>query len=224
MTPAKIIVIDDNEAVLHSLRLVLKREFATVVAVGDPHLIPALVRDDDVDVVLLDMNFGKGRLDGRDGLFWLERIKQRSSLACPPAVVLITAFGDVELAVESLKRGADDFIQKPWDNDRLIAVLREAVEKHRRAADSGRTSCRQAPADSVVAAAGVGRQEETASLGRAHDGGERDAAPAATLDELERQHIEQVLAACGHNMQAAAGRLGISRQTLYNKMKRHGID
>lgn len=186
---AKIILIDDNEAVLLSLRLILKSEFSTVVAVSDPHLIPALIREGDVDAVLLDMNFGKGKLDGKDGLFWLDRIKHRSDLVCPPSVVLITAFGDVELAVESLKQGADDFIQKPWDNDRLIQTLKAAIEKHRR----------------PLMAASV-----------------TPAAPA-TLDEVERTHIEQALATHGHNLQAAAAALGISRQTLYNKMKRHGL-
>ena len=198
MIPAKIIVIDDNEAVLTSLRLILKNEFSTVIAVADPRLIPALIREEDVDVVLLDMNFGKGKLDGKDGLFWLDRIKHRSDLVCPPSVVLITAFGDVELAVESLKQGADDFVQKPWDNDRLIQALKAAIEKHRH----------PHPAASDTPASPV-----------------NPVAPAApTLDELERQHIEQVLATCNHNIGVAAATLGISRQTLYNKMKRHGID
>lgn len=208
MIPAKIIVIDDNEAVLLSLRLILKSEFSTVVAVANPCLIPALIREDDVDVVLLDMNFGKGKLDGKDGLFWLDRIKNRSDLATPPAVVLITAFGDIDLAVESLKKGADDFIQKPWDNDRLIALLKEAVQKHRQPQDKKNEE------NSLTSYASA---QGTSSLGRGK--GE-----AATLDELERQHIEQVLANCNHNLQVAAAKLGISRQTLYNKMKRHGID
>ena len=108
MTEAKIIVIDDNAAILKTLGIVLKGVFTTVITVGDPQLIPALIAAGDVDAVVLDMNFGAGKLDGKDGLFWLERIKQRSGLECPPAVVLITAFGDVPLAVDSLKQGADD--------------------------------------------------------------------------------------------------------------------
>lgn len=208
MMKAKVIVIDDNEAVLLSLRLVLKSAFSTVVAVSDPRLIPALIREGDVDVVLLDMNFGKGKLDGKDGLFWLDRIKHRSGLATPPAVVLITAFGDVELAVESLKQGADDFIQKPWDNERLIHLLQEAINKRRTEQSAG--------TDSVV-------PQANPEAPQGNETSPRDPA-SATLDELERQHIEQVLASCGHNMQAAAAKLGISRQTLYNKMKRHGID
>ena len=131
MTEAKIIVIDDNAAILKTLGIVLKGVFTTVITVGDPQLIPAIISAGDVDVVLLDMNFGAGRLDGQDGLFWLDRIKHRSHLPHPPAVVLITAFGDVALAVESLKQGADDFVQKPWNNDRLIQILNDAINKRR---------------------------------------------------------------------------------------------
>ena len=123
MTDAKILVIDDNTAVLSTLKIVLKSVFRTVVAVSDPQLIPALISAGDVDAVLLDMNFGSDKLDGQDGLFWLDRIMSRSGLDNPPAVVMITAFGDVGLAVTSLKKGALDFIQKPWDNNDLIRKL-----------------------------------------------------------------------------------------------------
>ena len=129
MKQAKILVIDDNTAVLTTLRMVLKSSFSTVVAVSDPKLIPALISQGDVDAVLLDMNFGSDRLDGQDGLFWLDRIMNRSNLENPPAVVMITAFGDINLAVQSLKKGASDFIQKPWDNNDLIVKLSEAIEK-----------------------------------------------------------------------------------------------
>ena len=129
MTDAKILVIDDNTAVLSTLKIVLKSVFRTVVAVSDPQLIPALVSAGDVDAVLLDMNFGSDKLDGQDGLFWLDRIMNRSGLENPPAVVMITAFGDVGLAVTSLKKGALDFIQKPWDNNDLIRKLQEAIIK-----------------------------------------------------------------------------------------------
>ena len=107
MPEGKIILIDDNEAVLKTLKMILEREFKTIVGVSQPTLLPALLREDDVDLVLLDMNFGTGRQDGAEGLFWLERIVERPD---PPPVVLITAFGDIELAVSALKRGAADFI------------------------------------------------------------------------------------------------------------------
>ena len=124
----KILIIDDNPAVRTSLRLVLDGVFDEIAAVGDPRLLPALLAPGNIDAVLLDMNFDSTRLDGSDGLFWLSNIKNRDNA---PAVVLITAFGDVPLAVEAMKRGAEDFVTKPWDNDDLIAKLRKAIARNR---------------------------------------------------------------------------------------------
>lgn len=184
MKQAKILVIDDNTAVLTTLRMVLKSSFNTVVAVSDPKLIPALISQGDVDAVLLDMNFGNDRLDGQDGLFWLDRIMNRSNLENPPAVVMITAFGDINLAVQTLKKGASDFIQKPWDNNDLIAKLTEAIDKR------------------------DARAQKTTS----------------TLEEMEIQTIKKALDQSERNLSEAADILGVSRQTLYNKMKRYGIE
>lgn len=89
MINGKIIVVDDNEAVLKTLRVILSREFKMVVCASVPTLLPALLRDNDVDVVLLDMNFGTGKQNGGEGLFWLDRIREHPE---PPEVVLITAF------------------------------------------------------------------------------------------------------------------------------------
>ena len=197
MTDAKILVIDDNTAVLSTLKIVLKSVFKTVVAVSDPQLIPALISAGDVDAVLLDMNFGSDKLDGQDGLFWLDRIMSRSGLDNPPAVVMITAFGDVGLAVTSLKKGALDFIQKPWDNNDLIRKLQEAIAK-RDALYAEKQ--RNAVAEETV-------EEEAPS----------------SLDEMEKLTIMRVLESSGRNLTTTAEKLGISRQTLYNKMKHHGI-
>ena len=197
MTDAKILVIDDNTAVLSTLKIVLKSVFRTVVAVSDPQLIPALISAADVDAVLLDMNFGSDKLDGQDGLFWLDRIMSRSGLDNPPAVVMITAFGDVGLAVTSLKKGALDFIQKPWDNNDLIRKLQEAIAKR---------DALYAEKQKNPAAAEATEQEAPSSL-----------------DEMEKLTIQRVLESSGRNLTTAAEKLGISRQTLYNKMKHHGI-
>ena len=196
MKQAKILVIDDNTAVLTTLRMVLKSSFNTVVAVSDPKLIPALISQGDVDAVLLDMNFGSDRLDGQDGLFWLDRIMNRSNLDNPPAVVMITAFGDISLAVQSLKNGASDFIQKPWDNNDLITKLMEAIEK------------RNARVYEAQAAESVTTEPE----------------PQSTLEDMEIQAIKRVLEQADRNLSVAADKLGISRQTLYNKMKKYGIE
>jgi len=197
MTDAKILVIDDNTAVLSTLKIILKSVFRTVVAVSDPQLIPALISAGDVDAVLLDMNFGSDKLDGQDGLFWLDRIMNRSGLENPPAVVMITAFGDVGLAVTSLKKGALDFIQKPWDNNDLIRKLHEAIAKR----------------DALY----VEKQRNPA----AEDTVETEA--PSSLDEMEKLTIQRVLESSGRNLTVAAEKLGITRQTLYNKMKHHGI-
>ena len=169
MTEAKILVIDDNTAVLGTLKIVLRNAFSTVTAVSNPKLIPALVAPGDVDAVLLDMNFGSDRLDGQDGLFWLDRIMNRSGLDNPPAVVMITAFGDIDLAVTSLKNGAMDFYR-----------------------------------DYAV-------QEE------------QGVSEPSSLEEIEKLTIQRVIESCGRNLTIAAERLGISRQTLYNKMKHYGF-
>lgn len=120
MRDGKIVVVDDQEAVSRSLRAVLSHEFRTVIAVSSPVLLPALLREGDVDIVLLDMNFGIGQRSGDEGLFWLDRILEMDN---PPRVILITAFGDIQLAVSALKRGAADFIVKPWDNDKLLDTV-----------------------------------------------------------------------------------------------------
>lgn len=201
MTDAKILVIDDNAAVRSTLNLVLKTQFSSVVVVGSPQFIPSQVGYDDIDAVLLDMNFGQGHLDGHDGLFWLDRIMNRSGLENPPAVVMITAFGDVSLAVQSLKNGAVDFIEKPWDNNDLISKLNEAILKRRQR---------------IRAAKG------TVSI-QTESNGESDEKPRITLEEMERLSILEAIQESGRNYTEAAAKLGISRQTLYNKMKRYGI-
>lgn len=190
----KLLIIDDNEAVLRSLKLVFTGVFDHVVTAKHPQLLPAMLSAGDVDAVLLDMNFNTCRLDGSDGLFWLTRIKSSPSA---PAVVLITAFGDVPLAVEAMKRGAEDFVTKPWDNDDLIDKLNRAMEK-----------CRMKKAEqSAVSEANLYRERA-------------DERKNMTLEEIKTDHINNVVKECGGNLTLAASRLGINRQTLYNQMKR----
>ncbi len=190
----KILIIDDNKAVRMSLEMVLGSEFDSVLTIGDPKLLPALLSNGDFDAVLLDMNFDNSRLDGSEGLFWLARIKEMPQ---PPAVVLITAFGDIQLAVEALKRGGDDFVTKPWDNDDLIDKVKSAIRKNRMA------------------------RSDRAVLSQARDAKARqDKLDAMTLDELKSDHINSVVARCNGNLTQAAKLLGINRQTLYNQLKK----
>ena len=119
-TKAKVLVIDDDGDVLTSLDLYLKQHFETVICEKDPKQIFQHFRDTDVDLILLDMNFRSGEDDGREGMYWLERILEH----CPNCiVVLMTAYGEVELAVQAMKLGAFDFILKPFNNEKVRATL-----------------------------------------------------------------------------------------------------
>ena len=124
MTEAHILVVDDNKNVLTALDLLLSREFSEVKCISKPGQILSELRAGSYSAVLLDMNYTAGQNTGNEGLFWLrELMKLDSDLS----VVMITAFGDIELAVTALKEGAVDFVLKPWDNQKLIATMLTAV-------------------------------------------------------------------------------------------------
>lgn len=118
-----LLVVDDNKAILTAVSLLLGQYFAKVVTVASPNLIHNALRENAVDVVLLDMNFTSGINSGNEGIYWLMRIKEED-----PAiqVVLFTAYADIDLAVKGIKEGAADFVVKPWDNEKLIATLQGA--------------------------------------------------------------------------------------------------
>ena len=118
-----IIVVDDNKGVLSAVKLLLKNHFEHIVTLPSPITLPAALREENAQVVLLDMNFSSGLNTGNEGLYWLHEIKKiHPSLP----VVLFTAYADIDLAVRSIKEGATDFIVKPWDNARLIETLLSA--------------------------------------------------------------------------------------------------
>jgi two-component system, NtrC family, response regulator HydG len=120
----KFLIIDDNEDILSAARLLLKQHAALVHTEEDPRRIPALMKDETYDVILLDMNFAKGATGGEEGFVWLRRILAADPMA---VVILITAFGDVGMAVRAIKEGATDFILKPWQNEKLLATLSAAL-------------------------------------------------------------------------------------------------
>jgi DNA-binding NtrC family response regulator len=122
-----ILLVDDDEDILTAGRLMLRRDFASVITCSDPAEIPALLNAHDIDAVLLDMNFGPGESSGRQGLEWLDRI-----LDIDPqmVVVMITAHGNVDTVVEAMKRGATDFVAKPWQNEKVVATLSAGVKLH----------------------------------------------------------------------------------------------
>ncbi len=125
MNSGKVIVVDDNRKILDALRLLLKYHFEQVVTCSNPERIPELLDKEDFDVVLLDMNFKAGVSSGNEGLFWLKEISKRQP---GTSVVMITAYGDINLAVKAIKEGAFDFILKPWENEKLLATIKAACQ------------------------------------------------------------------------------------------------
>jgi DNA-binding NtrC family response regulator len=128
MHNGKILVVDDNKNTLGALKMLLQLEFETVVALANPNLILSSLDKEDFDIVLLDMNFSAGINTGNEGLYWLGEIRKKSPTT---EVVMITAYGDVELAVKALKNGAVDFILKPWENEKLLATLMATLKFRR---------------------------------------------------------------------------------------------
>ena len=124
MKSGTVLVVDDDQDILTASRLLLRREFASVHTCKDPNDVPALLAEHDIDVVLLDMNFGPGESTGEDGLIWLKKI-----LTIDPemVVVMITAHGSLNTAVSAMKLGAVDFIAKPWQNEKVVATVSTAV-------------------------------------------------------------------------------------------------
>jgi len=123
-TDASILIVDDDQAVRTAARMFLKQLFTVIMIEGDPRRIPELMNEFSFDVILLDMNFSAGRNDGSEGLRWLGLILEKDPHA---VVVFITAYGGVDLAVSAMRSGAFDFIVKPWENEKLLGVIRTAL-------------------------------------------------------------------------------------------------
>ncbi|MDH5609701.1 MAG: sigma-54 dependent transcriptional regulator [Cyclobacteriaceae bacterium] len=121
----KILIIDDDEDVLLAAKMLLKKHAQEVLIEKNPKKIPFLLNNDTYDLILLDMNFSKDITSGKEGFYWLEQILEKAPKA---VVILITAFGDVEMAVKALKAGATDFVLKPWQNEKLLATLSSATK------------------------------------------------------------------------------------------------
>ena len=167
-----ILIVDDNPAILTALKICLADVFERILTLAHPEGVLALLQQERVDVILLDMNFTVGMNSGQEGLTWLRSIHR---LHADIPVVLVTAFADVRLAVKGLKAGAADFITKPWDNDELVRTLKDAIDNNNH---------------------------------------------IDTLETVEAQHVRKVLDKCHGNISRAAELLGITRQTLYSKIKK----
>ena len=166
-----ILVVDDNPSILTAMRYLLDSIFEHIITLSQPNDILKTMAQEEIDMVLLDMNFSLGVNSGQEGLFWLRTIRRQHPQT---PVVLLTAYADVNLAVKGLKSGAADFVTKPWDNDELIRKLKDVLDMQ----------------DEIV-----------------------------TLDEMERDHIRRTIDHCHGNLTQAAELLGITRQTLYNKIR-----
>jgi DNA-binding NtrC family response regulator len=163
-TIARILILDDDADVAFAARMLLRRRHGEVAVLHEPGALPALLAQDacaPFDVVLLDLNFTPGRTDGGEGLAVLDLLRRQPR---PPAVIALTAYADVPLAVEALKRGAGDFITKPWDNARLLAAVDGALARRAAAPAAGAADSMlrgDSPAMTAVRAmvAGVGPTE-----------------------------------------------------------------
>ena len=149
---ASILVIDDDQDVLTAVRLLLKTEVKNVITEKNPQNLRWLLSKDAYDVILLDMNFTSSINTGNEGLFWLNEIKKLKS---DSSVVMITAYGDIDLAVRSLKEGAADFVIKPWHNEKLLATIKEALKKK----ESKTTALEHNQVDSVIGKELIGESE-----------------------------------------------------------------
>lgn len=122
--PGTIIIVDDNKGVLTAVQILLKNYFSKVITLPSPVTLSTVIREEIPEVILLDMNFTSGINTGNEGLFWLHEIKKiRPELP----VVLFTAYADIDLAIRGIKEGAEDFIVKPWNNQKLVETLQTAA-------------------------------------------------------------------------------------------------
>src|ERR1700743_3148775 len=123
---ATVLVVDDDPDVLTAVKLLLKTETQEEITEKNPENLNWLLQRNQVDLVLLDMNFNSAINTGNEGIYWLRKIKEWKPNVC---VIMITAYGDIDLAVRSLKEGADDFVVKPWHKEKLTETNKELLEK-----------------------------------------------------------------------------------------------
>jgi len=121
----KILIVDDDVSILRTLKLLLKDDFDLVQTISNPKFIPGEIKKQSYDVVLLDMNYSIGKQSGDEGLFWMKEIFK---IDPSQVVIMITAYGEINLAVKAIKQGATDFVVKPWENTKLIATIRTGVK------------------------------------------------------------------------------------------------
>ena len=123
---AKILAIDDDQDILVAVKMLLRPEVREIITEKNPEKIPSLLAQNQFDLILLDMNYKSSLNTGNEGIFWLRKIREINKTV---AVIMITAYGDIDLAVRSVKEGANDFMLKPWRNEKLLVTLEDTLEK-----------------------------------------------------------------------------------------------
>jgi len=123
-TKAKILIVDDDDVILLTAQLLLEQHFSEVIKINNPRQIEEAFKEHSFDIVLLDMNFKQGETSGKEGIFWLKKIQEISP---DTNILLMTAYGELDIAVEAMKEGATDFIVKPWQNEKLLATVKSAL-------------------------------------------------------------------------------------------------
>jgi len=185
-----ILLLDDDPDVGIAAQLLLQRRVAPVVCIRRPGELLAALDRVRPSLLLLDLNFGPGRTDSSQGLRLLDEVYARPNSR---VVVVLTAYGDIDLAVRALKRGAFDFIVKPWDNVRLVATCQEALQRAHAAPDE---------------------HSEHSSVANP---------PAQSLAAQERAAVLAAMAEAEGNLSAAARALGLSRAALYRRLEKYGL-
>lgn len=188
-----ILLLDDDPDVGIAAQLLLQRRVAPVVCLRRPSELIAALDRVRPSLLLLDLNFGPGRTDSSQGLRLLDEVQSRP---WAPVIVVLTAYGDIELAVRALKRGAFDFIVKPWDNVRLIATCHEALQRAHSTPDAPTSA--SAPTEQVPQ-------------------------HIQSLAVQERAAVLAAMAEAEGNLSAAARALGVSRAALYRRLEKYGL-
>lgn len=122
---SNILIVDDNKEVLLALKMYLSKHFPDIETISNPESIPSIIEIKDYDVIILDMNFTAGVNNCNEGIYWMKRILESDPDA---SIIFLTAYGNIELAVRTLKEGATDFIEKPWDNEKILATITSAIK------------------------------------------------------------------------------------------------
>ena len=227
-----VLVIDDNEDVLTAIRLLLRGHVETVHTATDPDALPTLLRETRYDCVLLDMNFHRDASSGREGLRWLEHAR---TIDPAVAVVMITGYGDVDLAVRAMQYGAADFVTKPWSNERLLAAVEAAarLRRSRGGASEGRPPSR----DGLDRGRGgrgalpglVGESQATRAVFETVWRAPADHAIDVGADsgeavlDVTAPAVRRALSQHGGDVTRAAGEFGLSREALYRWVREHGL-